>query len=248
MSTLRTFAKNLIDRHSKYWVRNVAGLPIGADLRVDIARLSRVNVRTIFDVGANRGQTYTQFRHDFPDAMIHCFEPIRTPFTELSKVTAGDPRVICENVALGEAAGSQVVTLHAEKDFLNSLRADLMNSAPGAEFQTVKIETLDGYLSAKGIQSVDLLKIDTEGYELHVLKGASQSLSAGRVSLVLSEMGFVSSDSRHTRFGELAELMLSYGYHFYGMYDIYHFQEWRFEKQHWVGYANGLFVQQGLLS
>jgi|SRR5687767_10733995 len=248
MSTLRGLARNLIDRHSKYWVRNVAGLPIGADLRVDIGRLNRVNVRTIFDVGANRGQTYAHFRHDFPEALIHCFEPIAAPFSELSKVTAGDPKVICENLALGEQAGNQVVTLHGEKDFLNSLRADLMNSAPGAEVETVKIETIDRYLSAKGIQSVDLLKIDTEGYELNVLRGASQALSAGRVSLVLAEMGFVSSDSRHTRFGELAELMLSYRYHFYGMYDVYHFQEWRSGKQEWVGYANGLFVQHALLS
>ena len=248
MSTLRDFAKKLIDRQSKYWVRNAAGLPIGADLRVDIGRLSRVGVRTIFDVGANRGQTYTQFRHDFPEAVIHCFEPIKSPFIGLSNVTARDARAICENVALGDQAGSQVVRLHGEKDFLNSLRPDLMNSAPGAESQTVKIETLDGYLSAKGIQTVDLLKIDTEGYELNVLKGASQALSAGRVSLVLSEMGFVSTDSRHTRFGELAELMLSYGYHFYGMYDMYHFQEWRSGEQHWVGYANGLFVKHSLLS
>ena len=80
----------LTNDHTDFWVRHKDNLPIGTDLQIDIGRLEGVDVRRIFDVGANRGQTYRSFRSDFPNAEIHCFEPIAEPFAELLQAAKGD--------------------------------------------------------------------------------------------------------------------------------------------------------------
>jgi hypothetical protein len=51
----------------------------------------------------------------------------------------------------------------------------------------VKYITLDSYISYHGISKVALLKIDTQGHELHVLRGAVKSLTAGKIDAVFAE-------------------------------------------------------------
>lgn len=83
--------KRLIDGLTGYWVYRSRYLPIGADLRIDVTvRAGHRNVHTIFDVGANRGQTYRTFRRDFPQAEIYSFEPVTESFEILSSSLRGD--------------------------------------------------------------------------------------------------------------------------------------------------------------
>ena len=234
----------LTNRHSNYWVRHKGNLPIGADLHIDIMRLKDVDVRQIFDVGANRGQTYLTFRSDFPKATIHCFEPIAEPFAELVGAAKRDPNVRCEMMALGSAPGATEVRLYEDADYLNSLRPDVMNHSPSAKTQSVTIDTVDNYVAARGIPHVDLLKIDTEGFELQVLEGAHDSLAEGKVSLVLAEVGFSREDIRHTHFSDLTDAMYGCNFHLYGLYDLYHLRGETPSGNRWVGYANALYVEQ----
>jgi hypothetical protein len=81
--------KLIAERLSSYWIYRKRHLPIGADLRVDLERVG-LNPRVIFDVGANIGQTYRRFRRDFPDAQIHCFEPVNSAFQKLTEEVSGD--------------------------------------------------------------------------------------------------------------------------------------------------------------
>ena len=234
----------LTNDHTDFWVRHKDNLPIGTGLQIDIGRLEGVNVRRIFDVGANRGQTYRSFRSDFPNAEIHCFEPIAEPFAELLQVVKGDENAHCEMLALGNAPGTEEVRLHEDADYLNSLRPDAMNQNPLAKVQSVEIDTVDRYVESRKISHVDLLKIDTEGFELQVLEGAHYSLSAGKVSLVLGEAGFNRDDDRHTSLFDLTEAMHRYNFHLYGVYDLYHFRGGGESGNRWVGYANVLYVEQ----
>ncbi len=234
----------VINRHSNYWIRHKHNLPIGTDLHIDIMGLDGVDVRQIFDVGANRGQTYRRFRSDFPKAAIHCFEPIAEPFAELVATAKGDPNVHCEMLALGSRPGTAEVRLYEDADFLNSLLPDVMNQSPSAKIQSVVIDTVDDYVATHRIPHVDLLKIDTEGFELSVLEGAHDSLSAGKVSIVLAEVGFVRSDVRHTNFSDLTDALYRYNFHLFGLYDLYHTPGGTASGNRWVGYANALYVNQ----
>ena len=166
-------------------------------LGVDIVRLKNVpahtfaglknrNIRTVIDCGANKGQFARQISGFFPEAKLHCFEPLETPFQELSALaqTQGD-RVHCYNVALGDEPGSVVMHHHVDHDTSSSLLPRTGHQAalfPFTERQAeivVPVTTLDVALApcldamAPGI----LLKLDVQGYEDRVLKGAQHVLN-----------------------------------------------------------------------
>ena len=120
---------------------------------------------------------------------------------------------------------------------LNSLRHDIMNNSDDAKEELIKIETLEYFCSKNKIQKIDLLKIDTEGFEINVLKGAENMLRNGNVSFIYCETGFQKSNLRNTYFPELCEYLAEKGYYFFGLYQMdYH--DWK--RGNHLG--NALFV------
>lgn len=235
--------KRLIDGLTGYWVYRSRYLPIGADLRIDVTvRAGHRNVHTIFDVGANRGQTYRTFRRDFPQAEIYSFEPVTESFEILSSSLRGDRKARAGQIAFGAKEGEKAIRLFDGATELNSLRDDLMNSASDAKSETVRIDTIDGYCSRHAINTIDLLKIDTEGYEIPVLEGACSQLEAGNIAFILCEVGFTRSNTRNTYFADLTEFLASRRYSFFGLYDISHY---------WadgVSFGNALFVHESVVT
>jgi FkbM family methyltransferase len=157
-------------------------LRFGVDELVDIERLlPRVDV--VLDIGANDGSTALSFASAFADARVYAFEPIPSTFATLAREVAGHSRIACFNVALGAGESELTIRLKAKSGH-NSL-LDVAEPGPGAV--TVTVTTGDSWASAQGIEHVDVLKIDTEGYELEVLRGFERLLQAGRVACVLAE-------------------------------------------------------------
>src|SRR5690606_10146640 len=120
---------------------------------------------------------------------------------------------LCENVALNgftnvttvpagvsDAPGSAVLALHP---------ATRMDGRPGASHE-VTLVTLDGYITQHGVEQVDLLKIDIDGGEARVLRGATQTLARFRPTVVI-ETGVDVIDEAERIIGLLSGL----GYRFY---------------------------------
>jgi FkbM family methyltransferase len=63
----------------------------------------------------------------------------------------------------------KVIRLFDEYSALNSLKDELMNQSNHAREEEIAVTTIDKYCSEHGIPKIDLLKIDTEGYELNVM-------------------------------------------------------------------------------
>jgi hypothetical protein len=101
----------------------------------------------------------------------------------------------------------------------------------------VRMEPLDALLSRMGWQGVDLLKIDTEGYELDVLEGAKRTVEAG-VGAILAECTFSERDRWHTPFLPLFTWVTERRYELVGLYDVHHLGG----AQH---YSNAMFVRTG---
>jgi FkbM family methyltransferase len=214
--------KKIFTATTGYWVHKISTLPIGADLYIDIhKRIKFGPLNTMFDVGANVGQTWEGFRHNEPNAKIYCFEPVLEIFKELKNKAGKDKNCVFENIAFGDVPGEKTIKLFGiEHSALNSLKDGLMNYDTNAREEIIKIDTLDNYCSKNRIDKIDFLKIDTEGYELNVLEGAKEMLSTASVSFIYCEIGFLKHNNRNTYFAELTEWLANKNYHFFGLYQM----------------------------
>jgi FkbM family methyltransferase len=188
---------------------------LGIDVELDLQRLTASSpLRTIFDVGANLGQTAAKLSTDFPAAQIYSFEPVPTSFAEMAATVATLPRVHAFNLAMGESRGTAHIHLTGHSGS-NTLK-QVAGSTGAVE---VQVETIDAFCAAQGIASIDLLKIDVEGFELNVLSGARHMLETGAVRFVFAECVFTpNAEMPHTSFFALHERLTQLGFCFVGFY------------------------------
>ncbi len=235
--------KKLITQTTGYWTHKLSNLPVGADMFVDIHhKIKYPSLNIMFDVGANVGQTRRYFRFHLPDARIYSFEPVQNTYLQLQRSATGDKNCVLENIALGDEAGKKTIRLFdSDMTVLNSLRDDVMNNSADAKEETISIDTLDLYCTANNIKKIDLLKIDTEGFEINVLKGAEQMLQNGNISFVYCETGFQQSNQRNTYFPTLTEYLAQRNYFFFGLYQMdYH--DWKRGN----GLGNALYIHKSV--
>lgn len=179
----------------------------------------------VFDVGANDGETTQDFLRVFPAARVVAFEPYAKCCAELEEKFRGRPNVRVQNVALGAARGSSLLHLYSGNRMNSLLALDEDPANPMRQGFTatgtaeVRLEALDAFCADHGFTYVDVLKIDTQGYDLQVLKGAAKLLQARRIRTVLLEANFVPMYQRQASFGELHEFLSSCGYRLVDLYN-----------------------------
>lgn len=195
-------------------IESKRAVPWGAYKYLDIRALAGGNIGVALDIGANTGQTVAQLRSAFPFVTIHAFEPVPETFRRLEKNVRDIEGVRCWQVAMGAAPGTMEVTLSS--DGQNTL---LVSARPDEQRVAVEVDTVDMFCQRQHIDCVDLLKIDTEGYEVHALVGAHHALAEGRVRFVLAECDFSHRPTEpHGDFREIFELLASYGYNLVATY------------------------------
>ena len=125
----------------------------------------------------------------------------------------------CSNVrveALALAAKEEETTLFVVKGRetgLNSLRPPKADEP--LETISVTVTTLDGYLEQKGIAAVDFIKMDVEGAELEVLKGATHLLSRPPRPVILSEVQDIRTESFGYRAKDILEFLHQRNFHWF---------------------------------
>jgi FkbM family methyltransferase len=191
---------------------------------------------TIFDIGANIGQSAHAFRSQFPEAAIYSFEPFRSSYAALQQNTRA-LSVSCHQLALGaEARQTRVRLVSRSAAFTeNSLLHLPTEETPEEMTESIDVVTVDAFCRANSILKIDILKTDTEGYELEVLKGSRTLLQAGRITNVLCEATLNEHDPNHINFFKLVEFLAPYGLHPYSIYDVCHCSDGS------VYYLNALF-------
>ena len=143
---------------------------------------------TLFDVGANDGE-YLSHALDAlgSDLNAYSFEPQSESYARLDKRFANDPRVKTLKVALGGKVGTAELFSAETGDATASLHRNNVFDQTSSEL--VQVTTVDQVCADEGIEQIDFLKIDTEGNEMDVLLGASNTIEAGRVSAIQFEFG-----------------------------------------------------------
>jgi FkbM family methyltransferase len=144
--------------------------------------LAQSAITTVFDVGANRGEYGWELREMGFDRNIVSFEPLRDAYALLVTSAAGDPRWRVVNIGLGAKDEQRVLNVAANSEsssFLPMLAAH-EEAAPESRYlkeEMATIRRLDGIFHDYAAPDENVfLKIDTQGFEKHVLEGARNVL------------------------------------------------------------------------
>ena len=196
-------------------------------------------VNIIFDVGAHIGESTEKFKIGFSGARVFCFEPVAQVFNTLSANVAGLAGVSCHNLALGSINGEMQIYMAGASN-TNSL----IKPETACKSETVAVQTLCGFAESHSVPRIDLLKIDAEGFDLEVLKGAEAMLAGDCIPFVVVEAGLHPQDDRHIVFDEIRDFLMPFGYAVFGFYDQQ--PEWSGEAR--LRYANICFSKESAFS
>ncbi len=201
-----------------YTIRDVGKGVGGVDLLHDAKVLigSESNP-VLFDVGANIGQTAWAMLGAFRTPIIRSFEPSPSTFTILQKEMANRSSVILEPIALGESVG--VMPFHVTQD--HSVNDSLLAPTWDAKGTVVevRVDTVDNYCTTHSIEKIHLLKVDAQGYDLHVLKGARKMLDSKRIQLFCVEANFETMYEGQATLRDLLAYADEVGYRLVGFYE-----------------------------
>lgn len=148
-----------------------------------------LDIKTIAHIGAHRGQEVEEYLNLFPNAVIYLFEPQKKLFNFLKKNFAILDNVTLYNFGLGSS--NSTLDMHiSDNDGQSSSflkPKEHLNEHPGIKFydktEIYNIKVLDDL----GLSKIDFLNIDTQGFELEVLKGSETSLKAD-VNYIITEV------------------------------------------------------------
>jgi FkbM family methyltransferase len=146
---------------------------------------------TFFDVGANRGAYSIALRSQFPDAKLFAFEPNPQTFKLLcSRLQSSNDH--CYRFALGDRVASRTIYTYqnqpdsSHSSMFKDVFISIHNATDVLSYE-IPMVTLDAFCEARQIERIDFLKIDTEGYELNVLRGAERLLKERRIKMIQFE-------------------------------------------------------------
>lgn len=192
------------------------------------------NGMTVFDVGANIGK-YTEFMlSQAPEIEVHCFEPVAETFVQLKKRHENNPQVRLNNFGLSNQEAIAHMKIYGETYGINSLydrrsAVSAQNAYEDYIEQQVVLKVLDHYVAQHDIEKIDLLKIDVEGHELSVLKGAKESLASGVIKTIVFEYGSSFVDAQ-TSLQEVYDLVTQHGFQLYRLWNYGKWQIMSFEQ------------------
>jgi FkbM family methyltransferase len=218
MKSIKTAIKYIIEKNGYiYFKKNF--MPFGLSIWDDIDRLRPVYKKNIlFDVGANVGQTYLQMRQKFSGSKIYCFEPSKQSYEVLQKITCSDKKVKTFHAAVGEQNGECLIQTGDDSVWNKIIEHD--NIFPSKKVERVQKITIDHIIEQDKIENIYMLKTDTEGYDLFVLKGAQQALLNKRISFIFCEVTFRSDDRQRSHFLEIFQYLSHMSYDLVALYDL----------------------------
>jgi len=153
----------------------------------------------IFDVGANVGDYAREVAGVFGgSAVIHAFEPSRATFERLCRSTADIDGIVCNNLGVGGTASTATLYTDSEGSTLASLYPrDLERFDRSMDrSESIELVSVDDYCRQKGIERIDLLKLDIEGNEYEALRGAEGMIRDRRIRFIQFEFGVTTLAAR----------------------------------------------------
>ena len=195
-------------------------LPLGVDFAYDIKyNIKNFNVKTIFDVGANIGESENYFSKHFNKSIIYCFEPTKQSFKNLTSNIKGS-KTKCFNLGFGENEKMMEIEVYKNPELssFNSFNGPIFENEE-KHIEKIEIKTLSNFCYSNHIEKIDILKIDTEGFDLEVLKGAVDLLKDNKISLIQVEASMNHENTFHVYFTEFINFLAIYNFEIFALHD-----------------------------
>ena len=170
--------------------------------------------KVVFDVGGHDGAYIRKIREFGSDAIVYAFEPVTATYAKLCENMSEDHRVIPVHMALSSSVGSRVIHINPDIDAIATLSEVNGTKYDYRETETVQCTTVDLFAKENDIEAIDFLKIDTEGHDLEVIRGAENLLRNGKIRTIVFEFGTLNTFS-HTYLWDFAMYLEPFGFELY---------------------------------
>ena len=188
-----------------------------------------LNAGVIFDVGAASGQFSLECRARFTESKgwkIHAFEPQIEFATAIRKTFADDEKMTVHNCALGEENAEMELNINKSVATSSLLEKDSLaskfwqpNLYDTEEKRMIEVRTIDDVVSSNGLDKIDILKIDAQGFELSILNGGSKTLRDNGCDVILLEMLVVPTYKGQSSFPDLVIALYEFGFVFVNFFE-----------------------------
>jgi FkbM family methyltransferase len=232
-------------RFGTCWVETAAGITWKLDLTnpthrwivfgkyegsafLDWARRFLPTNGTVVDSGANIGQMLIYLSQYVSKGKVLAFEPGKEAADWLEECLAVHPELPVELLRLG--LGEMDASLFLRKVGSKKLHG-AQNQVCERGGEEVKVSRLEDVLALRGIDAVDLWKLDVEGYEISALRGAERLLSEQRIKALYVELGFGNGE-------RIVDYLAHFGYRCY----LFDSRGRLYVPQHLPEHTNGLFL------
>jgi len=166
-------------------------------------KLSLKKGDVVLDIGGNIGKYSLHLKQQYPEAEIFAFEPNPASFSKLSE-QANIKGFKAFNFGFSDKEGTATIydTVEKSGSAHASLYPEVIKDLHKTTLKPVEIELkkLDDFLEEQKIERIALLKIDTEGHELTILKGASNAIRQGKIERIhfeFNEMNLISKSTMY---------------------------------------------------
>jgi FkbM family methyltransferase len=231
-----SYAKSLIYKIIKKFGYNIIKNQISFD---NIYKKNFNSNIIIFDVGANTGQSIRRFSSIFPKSIIHSFEPIKVCYEKIC-LNYPSSNFIKNNFALSDKIQNKKFFFNKFSPSSSFLQLKKKYSKLEKGFKQnnfiTKTMTLDAYVNFHKIKKIDILKIDTQGHELMVLKGGKNVLKNFTVNFIEIELIFADLYKNKTPY--LYELDFFLNKNNFGFYSI---EDFNYDSLNRVRWCNLLY-------
>lgn len=190
--------------------------------RLRLLRHLGLKIDYFFDIGASNGSWSRMVSEDFPDARFEMFEPLseHVPdyLEEMATLLTHGPRFRLHKCALG--AENRRIQMHILSNPYGSTALKMEHYPEDSKCVEVEMLTIDQAMEKWNLPTPNVIKMDTQGFELNILKGAQQTLP--KVDVLLCETWLTRGYGPETPLLlEVANWLRNFGFYLWDFCDVY---------------------------
>jgi FkbM family methyltransferase len=232
-----------------WWKKRApAANEIGSLIAAQVRLVDRASPLTIVDVGVQQGHTSKEYLDTFPRCRLFGFEPDDANFAAASGMLATyGARAELAKAAVAASDGTSMLQVNSHDGTHSLLEIGdtryWQSPAETVRRQPIATVSLDRFAADRGIDRIDILKMDIQGAELEALKGAGLLLERGSISVVALEVAFHEIYRSQPLFWDIAEHFRSLGYGFHGLFEAHYSPH----NPNVLSWADAIFVAPKLM-